>query len=67
MEIKFWYGGGFAGESYIMQVNDKYYQLCTNLGGEIGNKEAVEIAKQKLSELNIDFKDDIVFKWNGTM
>lgn len=65
--IEFSHGGGFAGASYQLGVNDKWYQLCTNLGGVNGAEQAKKIAIEKLAELGIKYDKEIIFKRNGFM
>ena len=67
MEIKFLQGSGFAGDTYTLKVDDRYYHLCTNLGGAAGDDQAKKIELNKLTELGIDFKEEIKFKWDGSL
>jgi hypothetical protein len=65
MEIKFNHGGGWAGESYFMEIQGKVYPLCTNEGDE---NQAKEIAlKILLDEYGIIYTDEMVFKHNGQL
>ena len=67
MKIVIVYGGGFAGETYTLQVDDKFYPLCTNGGGALGKGPAYKKAIDKLKELNIASPENIPFKWDGSM
>jgi hypothetical protein len=67
MKIVILYGGSFAGETYTLQVDDKFYHLCTNGGGKPGNEEAQKLAQDKLTELGVSIHYSIPFEWNKCM
>ena len=62
MEIKFWHSMGFVGSSYSMNVDGKKYSFSF-----VNEDEAKDIAIKKLGELNIEYDDEIVFEWDGTL
>lgn len=67
-KIILWYGDGFAGRSYCLQINDKYYPLTAGLGSEEKEAEAKQKAGDILKSLNIEFDlGGVNFKWDGTL
>ena len=64
LDIKFTYGNSFVGTSYSMEVNGKDYNFGFDTENDV-KEQIVEILKNEY-EYKID-KDDIEFKWDGTM
>ena len=60
--IDFYHSMGFVGSSYSMKIDEKTYYF-----GFVSEKEARELAKEKLTQLNITYNDGIEFKWDGTL
>ena len=61
-KIKFIHSMGFVGSSYSMKIDDTKYSF-----GFVSEDEARELVKEKLTELNIEYNQDIEFKWDGTI
>lgn len=64
LDIKFTYSSSFVGTSYSMRVNGKYYNFGFDTEDNVKDK-IVYIVKNDY-KYDID-KENIVFKWDGTM
>lgn len=64
MNIKLWYGYGFSGKSYSLQINDEYFSLGMNYTEDEAKEKSVEILKQK--NINADLSK-VDFNWDGTL
>jgi hypothetical protein len=61
-DIKFWYGMGFAGSSYTLEVNGGKYRFEW-----MSEEKARQMIMDKLKELNIPYTKEIIFEWDGTL
>jgi len=66
-EITFSYGDGFSGTTYFMSIGDKHYTLLHGLGNQEEEKEAANKAREILKQQNLEYKETVVFDWDGTM
>lgn len=62
-KILFYLSIGFGGESYYMNINGEF---C-NISFRKTRDEAKEIARRILREKGIEYADEIIFEWDGTL
>lgn len=65
-EIKFTYGDGFTGRTYLLHVRGKWYTVGHGLGGPEDEQAAEEKARAILDELGLSV-EMIVWEWIGTL